>query len=183
MTREDAYALLTEHTKGMGLIKHALAVEAAMREYARKMGEDEHTWGIVGLLHDFDYEEFPNLDQHPMRGAQILREKKYPEEIISAILSHANYLNIPRDKPIEKCLYAVDELSGFIIAVTLVQPNKKLSEVSVKSVRKKMKDKAFARQVSREDIIKGAELLGIDLDIHIQTVITALQGIASSLGL
>lgn len=183
MTREDAYALLTEHTKGMGLIKHALAVEAAMREYARKLGEDEHTWGVVGLLHDFDYEEFPNLDQHPMRGAQILREKNYPEEVISAILSHANYLNMPRDKAIEKCLYAVDELSGFIIAVALVQPNKKLSEVSVKSVRKKMKDKAFARQVSREDIIKGAELLGIDLDTHIQTVLKSLQDTSDHLGL
>lgn len=183
MTREDAFSLLNEYTKGPGLLKHALSVEAVMREYARKLGGDEDVWGIVGLLHDFDYEKFPDPQYHPQEGAKILKEKGYPEEVICAILTHASYLELPRNNPVEKALYAVDELCGFIIAVALVQPNKKLAEVAVKSVRKKMKDKAFARQVSREDIIKGAENLGIDLDTHIQTVITTLQKISDTLGL
>ena len=183
MTRDDVWALLTRHTKTESLQKHALAVEAAMREYARKLGEDEEKWGTVGLIHDFDYEETPAREQHPQRGAGILRNEGYPEDIIRAILSHADYLNIERLTPMEKTLYAVDELAGFIVAVALVRPNKKIDEVEVASVKKKMKDKAFARQVSREDIVKGAESLGIPLDEHIQTVITALRKISGELGL
>ena len=183
MTRDDVWALLTKHTKTESLQKHALAVEAAMREYARKFGEDEEKWGTVGLIHDFDYEATPTQDQHPQRGAEILRSEGYPEEIIRAILSHADYLNIERLTPMEKTLYAVDELAGFIVAVALVRPNKKIDEVEVNSVKKKMKDKAFARQVRREDITNGAEALGVPLDEHIQTVIMALRKISGALGL
>jgi len=157
MTREDAYALLTEYTKKENLIKHALAVEAAMRAYARKFGEDEEAWGIVGLLHDFDYDMYPSLEDHPFKGAEILREKGYPEEWIEAILGHAEHTGVPRTTRMAKTLFAVDELCGFITAVALVRPDKKLESVKVKSVKKKLKDKAFARQVSREDIRKGAE--------------------------
>lgn len=183
MTRKDALALLTEYTKKDGLIKHALAVEAAMRAYAKRFGEDEETWGIVGLLHDFDYEKYPTLEDHPFRGAEILREKDYPEEWIEAILGHAEHTGVPRATPMAKTLYAVDELCGFITAVAYVRPNRKLSEVKVKSVKKKMKDKAFARQVNREDIMRGAEELGIALDEHIDFVIKAMQGISDQLGL
>lgn len=183
MTREEAFALLTEYTKKDGLIKHALAVEAAMREYARKFGEDEEAWGIVGLVHDFDYEKYPTLDDHPFRGAEILREKKYPEEWLEAILGHAEHTGVPRTTKMAKTLFAVDELCGFITAVAYVRPNKKLSEVKVKSVKKKMKDKAFARQVNREDIMRGAEELGIALDEHIDFVIKAMQGVSDQLGL
>jgi len=183
MTRKDALALLTEYTKKNGLIKHALAVEVAMRAYAKRFGEDEETWGIVGLLHDFDYEKYPTLDDHPFRGAEILREKEYPEEWIEAILGHAEHTGVPRATPMAKTLYAVDELCGFITAVAYVRPNRKLSEVKVKSVKKKMKDKAFARQVNREDIMRGAEELGIALDEHIDLVIKAMQDISDQLGL
>ena len=183
MNRDEAFTLLTAHTKGESLRKHALAVESAMREYAVKMGEAVEKWGIVGLLHDFDYEETPTPEEHPERGAVILREQGYPEDVIRAILSHADYLNIERITPMEKVLYAVDELAGFIVAVALVRPSKKIAEVKIKSVKKKMKDKAFARQVSREDIIKGAENLGVELDEHIQTVLTGMQKIAGDLGL
>lgn len=183
MTRQEAFTLLKEYTQKDGLIKHALAVEAAMRAYAKKFGEDEETWGIVGLLHDFDYEKYPTLDNHPFRGAEILREKGYPEEWIEAILGHAEHTGVPRKTQMAKTLFAVDELCGFITAVAYVRPNKKLAEVKVKSVKKKMKDKAFARQVSREDIQKGAEELGVDLDEHIEFVIKAMQSISDQLGL
>ncbi len=183
MTREEAYSLLTEYTKKENLIKHALAVEAAMRAYARKFGEDEEAWGIVGLLHDFDYEKYPSLEDHPFKGAEILREKGYPEEWIEAILGHAEHTGVPRKTNMAKALFAVDELCGFITAVALVRPDKKLDSVKVKSVKKKLKDKAFARQVSREDIRKGAEELGVDLDEHIAFVLEAMKSVADKLGL
>ena len=183
MTREEAYTLLTEYTKKENLIKHALAVEAAMRAYARKFGEDEETWGIVGLLHDFDYEMYPSLEDHPFKGAEILREKGYPEEWIEAILGHAEHTGVPRKTNMAKALFAVDELCGFITAVALVRPDKKLDSVKVKSVKKKLKDKAFARQVSREDIRKGAEELGVELDEHIAFVLEAMKSVADKLGL
>ncbi|RMI15608.1 MAG: HDIG domain-containing protein [Calditrichaeota bacterium] len=183
MTREDAYRLLTEYTQKEALIKHALAVEAAMRAYARKFGEDEESWGIVGLLHDFDYEKYPSLEDHPFRGAEILRERGYPEEWIRAILGHAEHTGVPRDTLMAKALFAVDELCGFITAVAYVRPNRKLAEVKVKSVKKKLKDKSFAAAVNREELRRGAEELGVDFDEHIDTVIKAMQGIADQLGL
>ncbi len=181
-TREEAYQLLTEYTKKDGLIKHALAVEAAMREYAKKFKKDEATWGIVGLLHDFDYEKYPTATDHPYRGAEILKSKGVPEDWINAILSHASYTGVARDTLMAKTLYAVDELCGFITAVAYVRPNRELAEVKVKSVKKKMKDKAFARQVNRDEIINGAEELGIALDEHIDFVIKAMQNISDKLG-
>jgi len=183
MNRDDAYALLTEYTQKEGLIKHALSVEAAMRAYAKKFGEDENEWGIVGLLHDFDYEKYPSLEDHPFRGAEILRERNFPEEWVEAILGHAEHTGVPRKTLMAKTLFAVDELCGLITAVAYVRPNRRLAEVKVKSVKKKMKDKAFARQVSRDDIIKGAEELGVPLEEHIETVISAMQGISEKLGL
>jgi putative nucleotidyltransferase with HDIG domain len=183
MNREDAWNLLCEYTKSPGLRKHALAVEAAMRHFARKYGEDEERWGIVGLLHDFDYEIHPTLDKHPQEGAKILRERGYPEDVVTAILSHARHLGLPRSTPAEKVLFAVDELTGFITAVALVKPNKSLDEVDARSVRKKMKDKAFARSVNREDIVEGAQELGVDLDAHITEVIEAMKAAAEELGL
>ncbi len=183
MTRDDAYSLLTEYTQKEGLLKHALSVEAAMRAYAKKFGEDESAWGIVGLLHDFDYEKYPSLEDHPFRGAEILRERNFPEEWVEAILGHAEHTGVPRKTLMAKTLFAVDELCGLITAVAYVRPNRQLAEVKVKSVKKKMKDKAFARQVSREDILKGAEELGVPLEEHIETVITAMQGISDELGL
>jgi len=182
-TREEAYQLLTEYTKKDGLIKHALAVEAVMREYAKKFKEDEAAWGIVGLLHDFDYEKYPTATDHPYRGAEILKSKGAPENWINAILSHASYTGVSRDTLMAKTLYAVDELCGFITAVAYVRPNRELAEVKVKSVKKKMKDKAFARQVNRDEIIDGAEELGIPLDEHIDFVIKAMQNISDKLGL
>jgi putative nucleotidyltransferase with HDIG domain len=183
MNRQDAWDLLCEYTKSEGLRKHALAVEAAMRYFARKRGEDEEKWGIAGLLHDFDYEIHPTLDKHPQEGAKILRERGWPEEIIRAVLSHAEHTGVERTSPMEKTLFAVDELSGFVTAVTLVRPNKSLFEVEPSSVRKKMKDKAFARSVNRDDIVKGAEELGVELNDHIAEVIEAMQGVADELGL
>jgi len=183
MNRDEAYELLTEFTKSPNLIKHALAVEAAMRAYARKFDEDEEKWGVVGLLHDFDYEIHPTADEHPAKGADILRERGYPEDVVRAILSHANHMGLERTNLMEKTLYAVDEMTGFITAVALVRPNKSIMELRPKSVRKKMKDKAFARQVSREDLEKSAELLGVDLDEHIAFVIQAMKSIAEKLGL
>lgn len=183
MNRADAWALLTDWTKGEGLINHSLAVEAAMRAYARRFGEDEETWGLTGLLHDFDYERHQTPDKHPEAGALVLREKGVPEEVIYAILTHAEYLNLPRNSPMDKTLFAVDELCGFIIAVALVRPTRNLLDVEVASVRKKMKDKAFARAVRREDITEGAATLGLPLDEHIAVVLAALQGIAPTLGL
>ena len=181
--RDEAYALLTEYTKGDGLVKHALAVEAAMRYYAAHFGEDEALWGSVGLLHDFDYEKYPSLDDHPFRGAEILREKGYDEAFIHAILSHANHTGVTRENLMEKSLFAVDELCGLVTAVALVRPSKKLDDVGVKSVKKKLKDRAFARSVNRDDIRQGAEELGIPLEDHIQNVITAMQGVSGDLGL
>ncbi|MGQ9523370.1 MAG: HDIG domain-containing metalloprotein [Armatimonadota bacterium] len=183
ITRDRALALLTEYTKSESLIKHALAVEAAMRWYARKYGEDEELWGAIGLLHDFDYERWPNAPDHPEQGAAILRQRGFPEDFVQAVRSHADYLNLPRERLVEKVLYAVDELTGFITAVALVHPNKSLAEVQVRSVRKKMKDKAFAAAVSREAIAKAAQELGVDLDEHIGNVIQAMREIAPQLGL
>src|SRR5271166_634784 len=183
MTRDDAWCLLTEFTLSESLRKHALSVEACLRAYARKFGEDEELWGLVGLIHDFDYEKYPSAEDHPFKGSEILKERGVSEEVRRAILSHANYSGVPRESRLEKALFACDELAGFITATALVKPNKSLAEVDAKSVRKRMKDKAFARAVSREDIINGAAELGIDLDEHIAFCIGAMQGIAGELGL
>ncbi len=184
MTRTEAFALLTEYTKSDSLIKHALAVEAAMRFYAEKLGEDVEQWGLVGLLHDFDYERWPEEPEHTREGAKILREKGIDEESIGAILAHAdwNLDEFPRDRPIRKALFAVDELCGFITAVAYVRPEK-LAGMTPKSVRKKMKAKGFAAAVKREDITGGAELLGLEVNDHIANVIKAMQGAAKELGL
>jgi putative nucleotidyltransferase with HDIG domain len=181
--RTAAWNLLTEFTQSESLRKHALAVEACMRAYARKFGADEELWGIVGLIHDFDYEKYPSRDDHPYRGNEILKERGYSDEIRKAIMSHAEYTGVTRDSPMEKALFACDELAGFISAVALVKPGKSLAEVDAKSVRKKMKDKAFARSVSRDDIVNGARDLGVDLDEHIDFCIKALKRIAAALGL
>ncbi|MBI3969740.1 MAG: HDIG domain-containing protein [Chloroflexi bacterium] len=183
ITRDEAWQLLTEHTKSPALLRHALAVEAAMRAQARRAGEDEAYWGIVGLLHDFDFEQHPTAEEHPFAGAKILRERGYPEALVQDILSHATYSGVPRNTPVRKALYAVDELSGFITAVALVRPTKSLSDVEPSSVRKKMKDKAFARAVNREDIGNGAAELGVDLDEHIRFVTESLKPAAAELGL
>jgi len=181
--RTQAWNLLTEFTQSESLRKHALAVEACMRAYARKFGGDEELWGVVGLIHDFDYEKYPTPEEHPFRGNQILGERGYSDEIRRAILSHADYSGVVRESPMEKALFACDELAGFITAVALVKPGKSLAEVDAKSVRKKMKDKAFARSVSRDDIANGAKELGVDLDEHIAFCIEAMRGIAGPLGL
>lgn len=182
-TRDEAMALLREFTKNENLVKHGLAVEAAMRAYARKFGEDEDEWGIVGLIHDFDYERWPDPADHPLKGAEILKERGWPEHLIRAVKSHAEYLGIPRETPMEKALFAVDELTGFIVAVALVRPSKNIMDVKVSSVKKKFKAKGFAAGVKREDIFQGAQELGVDIDEHIQTVLEAMQGIAQELGL
>jgi len=181
--RESAWGLLTEFTQSESLRKHALAVEACMRAYARKSGEDEDRWGVVGLIHDFDYEKWPSLDDHPYKGNEILKERGYSDETRLAIMSHAEYTGVPRQSPMEKTLFACDELAGFITAVALVKPGKSLAEVDAKSVRRKMKDKAFARSVNRNDIISGAADLGVDLEEHIAFCIEAMKGIAKELGL
>lgn len=181
--RNFCHNLLTEFTKSESLLKHAYSVEACVREYAKKFNEDEEFWGNVALLHDFDYEVYPTMEDHPFKGQEILKERGFSEEFRRAILSHADHANIVRETQLEKVLYACDELSGFITAVTLVRPSKSLDEVSVKSVKKKMKDKAFAKAVSREDIKNGAEDLGIDLDEHIAFCIEALKKIKDKLGL
>ena len=181
--RESAWCLLTEFTQSESLRKHALSVEACMRAYARKFGSDESLWGIVGLLHDFDYEKYPSLEDHPYKGNEILKDRGYPDEIRKAIMSHADYTGVPRDVPMEKALFACDELAGFITAVALIKPGKSLAEVDTKSVRKRMKDKAFARKVSRDDIVNGAAGLGVDLEEHITFCIEALKPIAGKLGL
>ena len=182
--RAAAWCLLTEFTQSESLRKHALAVEACMRAYARKFApEAEELWGLTGLLHDFDYEKWPSLDDHPYKGNEILKERGWPDEIRRAIMSHAEYTGVTRDTPMEKALFACDELAGFITAVTLVKPSKSLAEVEAKSVRKKMKDKAFARSVNRDDIVNGAASLGIDLEEHIGFCIEAMKGIATDLGL
>jgi putative nucleotidyltransferase with HDIG domain len=181
--REAAWCLLTEFTQSESLRKHALSVEACMRAYSRKFSGDEQLWGIVGLLHDFDYDKYPSLEDHPYKGCEILKDRGYSEEIRKAILSHAEYTGVTRDTPMEKALFACDELAGFITACALIKPGKSLAEVDVKSVRKRMKDKAFARKVNREDIINGAASLGADLDEHIAFCLEALKSIAAELGL
>jgi putative nucleotidyltransferase with HDIG domain len=183
MDRNQAWGLLCEYTQSESLRKHMLAVEACMRAYARKFGEDEDKWGITGLLHDFDYEKYPTPAEHPFVGNKILEERGYPEEMRRAILSHADYSGVKRESRMEKALYACDEIAGFITASALVKPNKSLAEVEAKSVRKKMKDKAFARSVNRDDIINGAADLGVDLEEHIAFCIEAMKGIAAGLGL
>jgi putative nucleotidyltransferase with HDIG domain len=182
MERESAWELLCEHTKSESLRKHALAVEACMRACALKLGQNEEEWGVVGLIHDFDYEMYPNAPDHPLKGSEILAERGYPEEVRRAILGHADYTGVPRDTLIAKTLYACDELAGFITACSLVRPEKIMS-LEPKSVRKRMKDKAFARSVSREYIIRGAEELGVDLNEHIAMCINAMRAIADRLGL
>ena len=183
VAREEAWSLLTEFTQSESLRKHALAVEACMRAYARKLGGDESLWGLVGLIHDFDYERYPSAEDHPFKGSEILKERGYSEEIRRAILSHAEYSGVPRETPMEKALFACDELAGFITAATLVKPSKSLSELDAKSVRKKMKDKAFARSVNRADIVNGAADLGVDLEEHITFCIEAMKAVARDLGL
>lgn len=183
MDRERALSFLRDYVKGEGLIKHCLGVEAAMRAYAPRYGGDPDLWGLAGLLHDFDWEIHPDAEGHPAKGAPILRAAGVSEEIIYTILAHADYLNLERKTWMDRCLPAVDELSGFIIAVALVRPSKRLADVDVAAVKKKMKDKAFARAVKREDITAGAELLGIPLDEHIAFVIQAMQAVAPELGL
>ena len=183
MTREDAWALLTEYTKSESLLKHALAVEAAVRGYARRFGEDEGSWGIVALLHDFDYERWPSLDDHPYRGSEILRERGYPDWMIRAILSHADYTGVTRESLLEKTLFACDEMAGFITAASLVRPSKSVLDLEPSSVIKRMKDKAFARGVKREDLRAGAELLGLPIEEHIGNVIASMREQADALGL
>ncbi len=181
-TREQAWETLTRYTKSEALLRHALAVEAATAAYARRLGEDEEQWRVAALLHDFDYEMHPTLDKHPQDGAPILPEEGYPEEIVETVLSHANHLNLPRDTPLKKTLFACDELSGFVHACALVRPTG-LEGLEPKPVRKKLKQPSFAAGVSRDDVNEGAELLGIELDEHIANVIAALQPIAGELGL
>jgi len=181
--RDQHWNLLAEFTQSESLRKHALAVEACMRAYARKFSADEELWGTVGLIHDFDYEKYPTAQEHPYKGNEILKQRGYSDEICRAIMSHAEYTGVTRDTPLEKALFACDELAGFITAVALVKPGKSLAEVEAKSVRKKMKDKAFARSVSRDDIVNGARDLGVDLDEHIAFCIEGLKGIAGELGL
>ncbi|GIW95609.1 MAG: HDIG domain-containing protein [Pirellulaceae bacterium] len=183
MTRENAWQLVCEYTKSESLRRHMLAVEAAMRAYARKFGEDEEKWGIVGLLHDFDYERWPQPPDHPLKGAAILAERGYPEEVIYAIKSHADYLpDCPRRSLLDKALYACDELAGFIMAVAMVRPQR-LEDLEARSVIKKLKQKSFAANVNREDIYRGAEDLGVPLEEHINFMIQALRPHAAQLGL
>jgi putative nucleotidyltransferase with HDIG domain len=187
-SREDAWNLVCEYTQSESLRKHMLAVEACVRAYARKNGADEELWGTVALLHDFDYERWPNADhsadrEHPAEGAKILREKGYTEELIRAILSHAEYSGVARQSALEHTLFACDELAGFLTACTYVRPSKSILDLEVSSVKKRMKDKASARGVSREDVIKGAEELGVPLDDHITFCIAALRENADALGL
>ncbi len=181
-TRERAWETLTRYTKSEALLRHALAVEAAVRAYASHFGEDEELWGVTALLHDFDYEIHPTLDKHPQDGAAILREEGYPEEVIEGVLSHAEHLSLPRDTELKKTLFACDELCGFVHACALVRPTG-LDGMAPKSVRKKLKQPSFAAGVHREDVYKGAEELGVDLDEHIAFVIEAMQPIAGELGL
>jgi len=183
INREQAWELLCEFTKTEGLRKHALAVETCVAAYARKLGEDEHKWSITALLHDFDWEIHPTLEGHPQNGEPILAERGIDEEIRRAILSHANHLGIKRETPLEKTLYACDELAGFITAISYVKPHRSVFEVDTASVKKKMKDKAFARSVNRQDITDGAQELGIPLDEHIEFCVKAMQARADELGL
>lgn len=182
-SRDEALALLHEWIENPNLRKHCYAVEAAMRAYARHYGEDEERWGLVGLLHDYDWEKHPDAERHPMKGVELLRTRGYPEDVCRAILGHASYSGVPRDTLMAKALFACDELSGFLVACALVTPNRKLAEVEVPSVRKKMKRADFARNVHREEIVQGASELGVDLDTHIAFVLNALRGLGDTLGL
>jgi len=181
--RDHCFSILTEYTKGESLIKHALAVETCVRAYASKLNEDEELWGNVALLHDFDYEMYPTEDGHPFKGNEILKEKGFSEEFRRAIMAHADYTNVPKISMLEKVLFACDELAGFLTAVAYVRPSKSIQEVEVKSVLKKMKDKAFARAVNRDDIRNGAEGIGVTLDEHIQFCIDAMKNNKEVLGL
>jgi predicted hydrolase (HD superfamily) len=183
LSREAAWALVTEYTASDSLRKHMLAVEAALRGYARKWGESEEDWGVVGLLHDFDYERWPDLENHPFRGVEILKEKGYPEWVTRAILSHAEYSGVSRESRLEKALFACDELSGFVTAAALVRPSKSVLDLEASSVKKRMKDKAFARAIPREDLTRGAEELGLPLEEHIANVIESMREQAEALGL
>ncbi len=182
-TREEAWALVTDMTQSETLRRHMRSVEAAMRAYARRFGEDEELWGVLGLIHDWDYESGPTADQHPNRGIAMLRDRGWPEDLLMDLASHAEYLEVPRDTPIRKTLYAVDEMCGFIIACALVKPDRSLAAVDARTVRKKMKDKAFARAVHREQLIAGAEALEVPFDEHVEVVRDALRPIAAELGL
>lgn len=179
----SAVELMHEYVKNENLRKHMYAVSEAMRQYAKKYGEEEDKWAMVGILHDFDWEIHPNAEEHPVKGTETLKEKGYSDEIIRAVLSHADYTGVSRESLMEKALFACDELSGFIIACALVQPSKKLADVRVESVIKKFKKKEFARQVNREDMLKGPEVLGVTLDEHVEFVLNAMKGIADKLGL
>ena len=183
LSRDDAWTLMTEYTQSESLRKHMLAVEAAVRGYARMWGENEEDWGIVALLHDFDYERWPDLTNHPYRGVEILKEKGYPEWVTRAILSHADYSGVPRESRLEKALYACDEMAGFVTAAALVRPSRSVLDLEAGSVLKRMKDKAFARAISREDLKRGAEELGIPLEQHVGNVINFLRVQAEPLGL
>ena len=182
-TREDAWNLLTEYTESDSLRRHAMAVEQVMRCLARKYGEDEELWGMTGLLHDFDYEKYPSAEEHPYVGNKILKEQGYPEALTTAIMGHANHTGVPRESLMAKALYAADEISGFIFAVTYVRPSKSIHDVKVKSVKKKLKQKSFAASVNREEVVEGPEELGVTLEEHIQFVIDALSEKAEALGL
>ncbi len=182
-SRDDAWRLLTEYTTNDRLLKHGLAVEAAVRGYARELGEDEEAWGIVALLHDFDYERWPSAEDHPYRGCEILKELGYPDYVMRAILSHAEYTGVARESRLEHTLFACDEMAGFVTAAALVRPSKSVLDLEAKSVRKRMKDKAFARAVPREDLRQGAEEIGLSLDEHITNVIRFMRAEADALGL
>ena len=182
-TRDAAWELLIEHTKSDSLRKHALAVEAAVRGYARTFGEDEDAWGLVAVLHDFDYERWPDASNHPFRGAEILKEKSYPEPVIRAILSHADYSGVPRESRLEHTLYACDEMAGFVTAAALVRPSKSVLDLEAASVLKRMKDKAFARTVKRDDLRRGAEEIGLPLEEHIANIISFMRQRAEQIGL
>lgn len=187
-TRADALALMHEYTQSDSLRKHMLAVEAAMRAYAAKFGEDQERWGLTGLMHDFDYERYPNAEHsptegHPAQGVRILRERGWPEDILVAIMGHGTYTGVARETRMAKALFAVDELTGLVTATALVRPSRSVNEVDAKSVKKKMKDKGFARGVNRDDVLLGAQELGVELDEHIQFVVDAMRGVADSLGL
>jgi putative nucleotidyltransferase with HDIG domain len=183
LSRADAWALLIEYTHGESLRKHMLAVEAAVRGYARQFGEDEDDWGVVALLHDFDYERYPDAENHPYRGVEVLKARGYPEWVTRAILSHADYSGVPRESRLEKTLYACDEMSGIVTAAALVRPSKSIMDLEASSVIKRMKDKAFARAVNRDDLKRGAEEMGLPLDQHITNVIVFMRVQADALGL
>ena len=183
LSRDQAWAIVTEHTQSESLRKHMLGVEAAVRGYARVFGQDEDDWGAVALLHDFDYERYPDQQNHPFRGIEILKQRGYPEWVTRAILSHAEYSGVPRESQLEKTLFACDEMAGFVTAASLVRPSKSVLDLEASSVRKRMKDKAFARGVKREDLVAGAEALGLPLEEHITNVIMAMRERADALGL